>query len=249
MRTVIVTGATKGIGRAAALALGDAGWWVLGSGRDDTDGDALSRDLKHRSGGLYVGGDITEPGVAEGLVERVLTETNRLDAVVNNAGIHHVAKVADTDPAVYDRIMDVNLRAAFLMARAAIPQMREKGGGTIINVSSEAGLIGFPDQMAYNISKAGLIMLTKSIVADYGADGIRSVTVCPGTTLTPLVQGIIDQAPDPEEMARQMASRRPAGRLGKSEEIAAAIVFSLSDGAAFLTGSEIVIDGGNVAVT
>lgn len=249
MKTAIVTGATKGIGLAAALALGDVGWWVLGSGRDDADGKALLQELERRSGGLYVGGDLTEPGVPDELVRRVLAETGRLDALVNNAGIHHVAKVADTDPAVFDHLMDVNLRVAFLMARAAIPPMREQGGGTIVNVSSEAGLIGFPNQMAYNISKAGLVMLTKSIVADYAADGIRAVTVCPGTTLTPLVQGIIDQAPDPERMAREMAANRPVGRLGRPEEIAAAIVFALSEEATFMTGSELVVDGGNVAVT
>jgi NAD(P)-dependent dehydrogenase (short-subunit alcohol dehydrogenase family) len=249
VKTAIVTGATKGIGEAAALALADAGWWVLASGREDTAGKALQEELERRSGGLYQGGDLTEEGVPEKLVGRAVEETGRLDALVNNAGVHHVAAVADTDPAVYDRLMDVNLRAAFLLARAAIPPMREQGGGTIVNVSSEAGLIGFPGQMAYNISKAGLVMLTKSIVADYSADGIRAVTVCPGTTLTPLVQKIIDEAPDPKARARELASIRPANRLGRPEEIAAAIVFAVSDEAAFMTGSELVMDGGNVSVT
>lgn len=249
MKTAIVTGATKGIGEATALALAGAGWWVLASGRDDAAGKALQKDLERQAGGMYQAGDITDEGVPEQLVRQALEQTGRLDALINNAGIHHVAAVADTAPEIYDLLMDVNLRAAFVLARAAIPPMRERGGGTIVNVSSEAGLIGFPNQMAYNISKAGLVMLTKSIVADYSADGIRAVTVCPGTTLTPLVQKIIDEADDPQARAEELASIRPANRLGRPEEIAAAIVFAVSEDAAFMTGSELVVDGGNVAVT
>jgi NAD(P)-dependent dehydrogenase (short-subunit alcohol dehydrogenase family) len=249
VKTVIVTGATKGIGRAAALALADEGWWVLATGRDPADGAEVEKELQARSEGRFHAADLTEDGSAAALVERALDETGSLDALVNNAGVHHVASVANTSAEIYDRVMDLNLRAAVLLTAAAIPAMRANGGGTVINVSSEAGLIGFPNQLAYNLSKAGLVMLTRSIVADHTADGIRAITVCPGTTRTPLVQGIIDGADDPEAMERQLASIRPAGRLGRPEEIAAVIAFAASDRAPYMTGTEIVADGGNVAVT
>lgn len=249
MKTAIVTGATKGIGRAAALALAADGWWVLATGRDAGDGKQLRVELENRSGGMFHAADLTEPGVPAQLAARAVAETGSLDLLVNNAGVHHVASVADTTAEAYDRVMGVNLRAAVLLCAAAIPVMRERGGGIVINVSSEAGLRGFPNQLVYNLSKAGLTMLTRSLVADHTQDGIRAVTVCPGTTLTPLVQQIIDQADDPAAMERQLATIRPAGRLGRPEETAAVIAFAASDRAPYLTGAEITVDGGNTAVT
>jgi NAD(P)-dependent dehydrogenase (short-subunit alcohol dehydrogenase family) len=144
--------------------------------------------------------------------------------------------------------MAVNLRGAVLLARAAVPAMRASGGGVIVNVSSEAGLVAVPGQVAYNVSKAGLLMLTRSIAVDHARDGIRAVSVCPGTTRTPLVERAIQSAPDPRAHEQWLASSRPVGRLGIPEEIAAAIVFVAGDQASFMTGSEIVVDGGYTAV-
>jgi NAD(P)-dependent dehydrogenase (short-subunit alcohol dehydrogenase family) len=247
MKTAIVTGATKGIGRAAAIALADDGWWVLATGRDAADGAEVERELAARTGGAFYPADLTAPGAPEALIARAVADRSTLDLLVNNAGVHHVAPVAGTTADSYDRVMAVNLRAAVLLTAAAIPPMRDTGGGTVINVSSEAGLVGFPNQLAYNVSKAGLVMLTRSIVADHTADGIRAITVCPGTTRTPLVQQIIDDAADPAAAEHGMAAR-PAGRLGRPEEIAAVIAFAASDRVPYMTGTEIVVDGGKVAV-
>jgi NAD(P)-dependent dehydrogenase (short-subunit alcohol dehydrogenase family) len=225
------------------------GWWVLASGRDSEAGIDLEKDLEARAGGRFYPVELTDPTAPADLVAQAWGEHGSLDLLVNNAGVHHVASVQDTTADVYDRVMDTNLRAAVLLTAAAIPTMRAGGGGTIINVSSEAGILGFPNQVAYNISKAGLIMLTRSIVADHTDHGIRAVTVCPGTTRTPLVQQIIDEADDSLAMEHQLATIRPAGRLGRSEEIAAVVAFAASDRAPFMTGAEIAVDGGNVAVT
>jgi NAD(P)-dependent dehydrogenase (short-subunit alcohol dehydrogenase family) len=142
----------------------------------------------------------------------------------------------------------VNLRVPFLLARAAIPALVAAGGGVIVNVASEAGLVAVPGQVAYNVSKAGLVMLTRSIAADHAADGVRAVSICPGTTATPLVRNAIAAAADPEAHERRLASSRPANRLGTPEEIAEAIAFAVDPAVRFMTGSELVIDGGYTAI-
>lgn len=247
MRSAIVTGATRGIGRAAAVALGDDGWWVLATGRAREEGEEVAEALHERAGGLFLEADLREDGTEHHIVDRCVEETGRVDLLVNNAGIHFLAQVPDVEPAAFDELMAVNLRAPFLLSRAVIPHMKDQGGGVIINVSSEAGLSAVPEQAPYNISKAALIMLTRSIAVDHAADGIRAVSICPGTTRTPLVEKAIASAPDPEAHEQMLQDTRPAGRLGRPEEIAEAIVFAASDRVAYMTGNEIVIDGGKSA--
>ena len=246
MKSAIVTGGTSGIGRATAVALGRAGFWVLVSGRDETRAKEAVHEIDGPS--AFVAADVTEPGVPEHLVEVTRQETGRLDVLVNCAGIHFLAATDTTSPEDFDRLMATNLRATFMLCRAAIPVMRASGGGLVVNVSSEAGLVAVPGQVAYNLSKAALIMLTKSIAADHAADGIRAVSVCPGTTKTPLVEEAIASAPDPDEHERWLASSRPAHRLGLPQEIADLIAFLATGSTSYMTGSEIVIDGGYTAV-
>ena len=248
MRSAIVTGATSGIGRAAAIALSRVGYWVLLSGRDEARGKEVLGELENGVGGDFLSADLSAEGVPERLVSTTRDATGRLDVLVNNAGIHFPATVEEMKPRRFDELMAVNLRAAVMLCRAAIPLMRASGGGVIVNVSSEAGLVAVPGQVAYNVSKAALVMLTKSIASDHSKDNIRAVTICPGTTRTPLVEEAIASAPDPQQHERWLASSRPANRLGDPEEIAKVIVFASQGGADYMTGSEIVIDGGYTAV-
>jgi len=245
MRSAIVTGATSGIGRAATMALAGAGWWVLASGRDGVRGEEVVRQLG--DAGDFVAGDLTEAGMPERLVERTGPRAP-LGLLVNCAGAHFLATLPNTRPEQWDDLMALNLRAAALMARAAIPPMQAAGGGVVINVSSEAGIAAVPGQVAYNVSKAALLMLTQSIAVDHANDGIRAVSICPGTTRTALVEDAIASAPDPRAHEQWLASARPAKRLGKPEEIAAAIVFAASDEVSYMTGSHLVIDGGYTAM-
>jgi NAD(P)-dependent dehydrogenase (short-subunit alcohol dehydrogenase family) len=248
MKTAIVTGATSGIGRAAAIALADDGYWVLATGRDEQRGEEVQQRIGERGKGAFLGEDLDEEGAPERIVEHAVSETGRLDVLVNNAGIHFLATIEETDPGRLDELMAVNLRAAMLLSRAAIPAMRDSGGGVIVNVSSEAGVVAVPNQVAYNVSKAAMLMLTKSIAVDHADDGIRAVSICPGTTRTPLVEAAIRSAKDPEEHEKWLASSRPAKRLGAEEEMARTIVFVAGDAVPYMTGSEIVIDGGYTAV-
>jgi NAD(P)-dependent dehydrogenase (short-subunit alcohol dehydrogenase family) len=246
MKTAIVTGATSGIGRAAALALREAGFWVLAGGRDPERGKRIAAELGDE--GMFHGADLTGAGAPERMVRAAVDRTGRLDVLVNNAGIYVLATTEETTPEDLDQLMAVNVRAAMLLTRAAIPAMRSSGGGVVINVSSEAGLVAFPGQTAYNVSKAAMVMLTKSVAVDHAKDGIRAVSVCPGTTRTPLVEDAIANAQDPAALEHRLTSIRPARRLGTPEEIAAGIVFAAGDAAGYMTGSELVIDGGYTAM-
>jgi NAD(P)-dependent dehydrogenase (short-subunit alcohol dehydrogenase family) len=248
MKSAVVTGATSGIGRAAAVALSAEGYWVLACGQDPGRGREVESKMNEGGQGAFLAVDLGAEGFAEIIVERVRSETGRLDVLVNNAGIHFLATIDQTDPDRMAQLLGINLHAAMLLCRAAIPLMRESGGGVVVNVSSEAGLVAVPGQVAYNVSKAALIMLTKSIAVDHAKDGIRAVSVCPGTTRTPLVEAAIASAPNPKEHERWLSSSRPAGRLGEESEIARAIVFAASNEVAYMTGTEIVVDGGYTAV-
>jgi NAD(P)-dependent dehydrogenase (short-subunit alcohol dehydrogenase family) len=246
MRAAIVTGATSGIGRAAALALADEGWWVLAGGRDADRGREVAAELGER--GSFWAIDLTAHEAAAEMVERATEHGRELGLVVNNAAIHFLGTLDELGDEDFEHLMQTNVNAAVALAREGLKAMRATGnGGVIVNVSSEAGLYAIPDQIAYNISKAALIMLTRSIAVDHAADGIRAVSICPGTTLTPLVERAIASADDPEAHEAKLASSRPMGRLGRSEEIAAAIVFAASERASFITGTELIVDGGFTA--
>jgi NAD(P)-dependent dehydrogenase (short-subunit alcohol dehydrogenase family) len=243
--TVLITGATSGIGRAAALAMADRGWWVAGSGRDPDRGADLERELDGR--GAFVAADLLEDGAPDRLVAEVVRRRGRVDALVNNAGIHDRASVSELPTEQLDAILATDLRAPILLARAAVRAMVAQREGVVINVSSEAAIAAIPGQVAYNVAKAGLNMLTRSIAVDHAQEGVRAVSVCPGTTRTPLVDAGIAAASDPEAHERRLAESRPMRRLGRVEEIASAICFAASREAAFMTGTELVIDGGYTA--
>jgi len=241
----IVTGATSGIGRAAALALADEGWWVLATGRDDERGAELESELGDR--GAFAAVELTDAGAPDFLIAAARSDARRLGLLVNNAAIHFLATLAETADEQYEELMDVNVGAAVRLARQTVRAMRDDGGGVVVNVASEAGLYAIPGQAAYNVSKAALVMLTRSIAVDHAADGIRAVSICPGTTRTPLVERAIASAEDPGAHERKLASSRPMARLGEVEEIAAAIVFAAGDKASFITGTELIVDGGFTA--
>ena len=240
-----MTGATSGIGRAAAEALSAAGWWVMVAGRDESRAreavDALTGP------GAHTIADLSDDDGPRRLVEATLAEAGRLDALVNNAALYVQGDVAELEDEDLDTMLAVNLRAAIRLAGLAVRHMADNGGGVVVNVSSEAGIVAVPGQVAYNVTKAGLVMLTRCIAVDHAADGVRAVSVCPGTTRTPLVDAAIERAADPAAHERRLAESRPAQRLGTPGEIAAAIAFAASDEASFMTGTEIVVDGGYTA--
>jgi NAD(P)-dependent dehydrogenase (short-subunit alcohol dehydrogenase family) len=247
-KVALITGASRGIGRAAALALARAGAKVTLIGRDDQGGANLVESWQ--SDGLEVfwqRADVSHEADVEAAVARTIERWGQLDVLVNNAGIYAQGDVLTTPRAQWDEIMAINVTGAFLCAKYAVPPMIKGGGGSIINVSSEAGLVGIANQTAYNVSKTALIALTRSMALDFAAQNIRVNCVCPGTTLTPLVEDAVSRQAEPQKVLSRLGEIRPAGRLGKPEEIAEAILYFASDNACYTTGAVLSVDGGYTA--
>jgi NAD(P)-dependent dehydrogenase (short-subunit alcohol dehydrogenase family) len=245
-RVAIVTGASLGIGRAAAEAFAREGAAVALVSRDEERGKLAQRDLESQGAeALFIRADVSRESQVRAMLERVVERWGQLDILVNNAGIYLQADVVGTSLADWDRVLATNLTGAFLCTKYAVPAMQ--AGGAIINVSSEAGLVGIGRQVAYNVSKGGLIALTRSCAVDLAELGIRMNCLCPGTTDTPLVQEAVDGSPDPVKARRSLEEARPLNRLGTPEEIASAILYLASDEAAYATGAIVSMDGGYTA--
>jgi NAD(P)-dependent dehydrogenase (short-subunit alcohol dehydrogenase family) len=242
-RVAFVTGAGGGMGYQIATDLARAGASVFAVDvKEPPEPDLEGTD---RSGPKFWRFDITEEDRVAGALGEVFAECGRLDYVVNAAGVcwfDRDGPVGETDPGVWQRVLDINLTAAMQVCRHAIPLFQRTGGGAFVHVASVAGLRtsdGVSD--AYQVSKAGLMSLSRAIAFEYGPEGIRSNTICPGAILTPMIQPLYDEEP---ARAVRMATRTPLRRLGTPGDVSSACRFLLSDDASFITGADIVVDGG-----
>lgn len=245
-KVVMVTGAARGIGFATALAFGGEGAFVAFVSIESIRDEALASTLDPARV-LFIQADISNEIDVTTVVEQVASQWGRIDILVNNAGIYRQGDVLQTDSGDWERVLAVNLTGSFLCSKSVAPIMIKNGGGVIVNVASEAGLVGIKGQVAYNVSKAGQIALTRSCAVDLAEKGIRVNCVCPGTTDTPLVQEAVNRTSDPAAARRALEIVRPANRLGKPEEIAAAILALASDDLGYATGAVLSIDGGYTA--
>ena len=244
----IITGAGAGIGQAAALLFAKEGAKVVVADLDPKAGKETLDQIKKDGGdGLFIKVNVTQVRDVKKMVAETLKHFGKIDILVNNAGIYTKGDVVTTSEENWDKILKVNLRGVYLCSKYTIPEMIKRGGGSIVNVASEAGLVGIKNQVVYNVSKAAVIMLTKSMAIDFADQGIRVNNVCPGTTETPLVRMAIQKEKDPKKARKALEECRPANRLGKPEEIALAILYMASDEPGYATGSSLVIDGGYTA--
>jgi NAD(P)-dependent dehydrogenase (short-subunit alcohol dehydrogenase family) len=243
----IVTGAAGDIGRAITLRLLNDGMCVIACDLDENNlrqayaGSATPADRL-----ALCTCDVTRREDAVRVVDVALSTWGRVDALVNNAAtVTPTAAVGDLDPADWQHTLDVNLTGAWNMTCAVLSVMTKAGRGVVLNVASQLGHVAAPGRGAYSVSKAGLIALTRAIAADYASHGIRAVSLSPGPVLTSRVARRYASA---EQAVATLAPRVPAGRLGTPEEIAAAAAFLLGDGAGFMLGTDLLMDGGYTIV-
>ncbi len=249
-KVALVTGGALGIGRETCLALAREGATVAVT---DIDTDAMGEVVAaiEEAGGKAAAWalDVSDAEQVREVFGNVIAEYGRLDILVNNAGIAGPTEPThEIDDEDWDRLMAVNVRGVFLCTRSAIPHLREAGGGSIINLSSIYGLVGAPDLPAYHASKGAVRLMSKTDALLYAGDGIRVNSVHPGYVWTPLVQQLAQDHPDGvEAFRRELDSKHPIGHVGEPADIAHGIVYLASDEAKFVTGSELVIDGGYTA--
>lgn len=242
----LVTGAASGIGRATATRFVADGYRVIAM---DVDGAGLQTWCKEHGDSVapYVF-DLSRIDEIEPFAAKIIAETGPIAALINAAGIPLVATATEGTQADWQRVIDVNLTAPFLLSRAAVPGMIGRGGGSIVNVASVAAIVGVHRRAAYCSAKAGLVGLTRSMAVDYGPDGIRVNAVLPGTVETGYTKKVLAIAEDPAATRAFMTNRQVVGRMGTPEEIADTIAFLASPSASFILGSAIVIDGGMTAL-
>jgi len=244
-KVALISGGARGQGAAEAkLFAGEGAKVVFGDILDDL-GKQVEAEI-HEVGGeaLYVHLDVTNAADWASAVEAAVSRYGRLDVLVNNAGITIRKNVEDTTEEDWDRIMAINAKGVFLGTKQAIPAMRESGGGSIVNISSTAGLVGSPYSGAsYAATKGAVRLFTKATAIQYAKEGIRCNSVHPGLLETPMTQDMLADAAHREERTQRI----PLGRVGTAEDIAYGVLYLASDESSFVTGSELVIDGGATA--
>jgi len=246
-KRALITGGGTGIGRATAELFAREGAAVAVSGRRRAELEETVRRVAEAGGrASSVQGDVSRAADAERMVAETVGALGGLDILVNNAGIivrnASVTRVAIED---WEHVIGVDLTGVFLVSRFAIGEMLRAGrGGAVVTVSSVAGIMGDPNMAPYNAAKGGANLLSKNMALDYARHGIRVNTVCPGRVATPMPQSRLQPGEDWEEVLARWGKNIPLGRVGRPEDIARAILFLASDDASWITGTDLVIDGG-----
>ncbi len=252
-KSVLVTGSTSGIGLGIARAFTAQGCNVMLNGFGDSvmiEKTRAALAAEHKVAVLYSSADMGKPAEVAAMVDQARRRFGTLDVLVNNAGIQHVAPVQEFPVEKWDAIIAVNLSSAFHTIRAALPAMKEKGWGRIINIASAHGLVASPFKSAYVAAKHGMVGLTKTVALETAGTGVTCNAVCPGFVLTPLVEKQIEDRAREKGISREDAiqnvilERQPSKEFVKVEEIAALSVFLAGDAAASITGAAYSIDGG-----
>jgi 2-keto-3-deoxy-L-fuconate dehydrogenase len=245
-KVAVVTGGGSGIGAAICRAYAQQGARVVVAELNPDNGRGVAAELGEA--GYFWGTDVTDLSSVQASVRAAVDRFGRLDIFVNCAGIGLVGSVQETQPADWNKLLAVNVTGVFHGSRAAVDQMLQQDpkSGVIVNIASVAGQIGIPRRFAYCATKGAVIAMTRQLAVEYVKDGIRCNAICPGTVFSPFVEGYVERfhSDNREQTIRELHARQPMGRMGRPDEIADLAVYVASDEAGFMTGSEVVIDGG-----
>ena len=248
-KIALVTGAGSGIGEAIARLFAEQGAHVVIGDIQEAAATRVASSLQESGlAATALALDVADEGQVQAAMQKISSTLGRLDILVNNAGVSHVGNILETSVDEWERVMHVNARGVFICAREGIRQMlaQSPAGGTIINMGSVAGMIGVDRRLPYSASKGAVLAMTRSIAMDYVSQGIRCNAICPGTVHTPFVEGYLARnfAGHEDAERQKLHDRQPIGRMGRPDEIAKAALYLASDEASFVTGSQLVIDGG-----
>lgn len=237
----LITGASRGIGAAIAFACADAGADVAaGFIEDETGAEATVSAIRDRGREAEAfQADVRDAKQVEEMVDAVIRRFGRIDALVNNAGVMPESRIVDMEIEEWKTVIDVDLTGAFLCSRAVLPDMLARGSGSIVMISSRLGQIGFPGVAHYSAAKAGMLGLTRSLAKEVGPQGVRVNAVAPGVTVTDMTSEVVQG-----EVGRRRLAELPSGRFATADEVAASVVFLLSDGAALYHGQTLCPNGG-----
>ena len=250
-KVVIVTGGAKGIGKGISLAFAREAAQVVCADIDEEAGEKISEEAKGLAGSIHFrAGDVSKNSECEAVAETAASEFGGVDVLCNNVGIQPLdayLPAHEYPEELWDRIMDVNLKSYFLMAKCCIPQMLKRGGGAIINTASVQGLQSMKGVSAYAASKGGILSLTRQLALEYATDNIRVLAVNPGAIKTPMMVDSVAFMSDDPDALKKMAANVPAKRLGTPEDIAEVVLFLASPRASYMTGEYVCVDGGYMA--
>jgi NAD(P)-dependent dehydrogenase (short-subunit alcohol dehydrogenase family) len=245
-KTIIVTGAGSGIGRACALAMTREGARVALVGRRLDRIEDTAREAG--AAAIPIAADVSKPEDVERVLEKTVNAFGQVNVLVNNAGILHVGSAEQISEQQWDETFNINVRGLWLLSRAVLPRMRQAGGGSIINVASVLGINGARNRAAYSASKGAVVLLTKCMAIDHGQENIRVNAICPAFVETELTAAYLQQVPDPDAVRRQRIAVHPIGRLGQPHDLAGLTVYLASDESSWVTGAAFPVDGGYLAV-
>jgi NAD(P)-dependent dehydrogenase (short-subunit alcohol dehydrogenase family) len=245
-KIAIVTGAGSGIGRACALALAREGARVALVGRRKAHLEEVAREIGDSA--LVLAADVSKKDEIASVIERTVAHFGSLNVLLNNAGVLHIGTAEQITEEQWDQTFNINVRGLWLFSRAALPQMRKAGGGSIINMASVLGINGARNRASYAASKCAVILLTKCMAIDHGHEHIRVNAICPSFVETDLTAAVVSKAPDPKALRLERIAVHPIGRLGQPEDIAGLAVYLASDESSWVTGSVFPVDGGYLAV-
>jgi len=248
-KVALITGGSLGIGKATAILFAKEGARVVITGRTERSlKEAMNEANKEGVKLDYIVSDVSKEEDCKEAVDYTVNKYGRIDILFNNAGVLPLGVTHETSTEDWDNVFSINVRGTYLMSKYTIPHMLKQGKGCIINNSSVLGLKAIPGAAAYNASKGAITQLTRSMALEYADKGIRVNGICPGTIVTPMVEGFLNEVPTAEEFLKSLQPiTQSLGRFGKPEEIAHAVLFLCDDNVEFMTGTMLSVDGGWIA--